>query len=43
MKKIGNIAGAAGTKLRDRTPSVKLRLLEIDGSHDPMARFVRAG
>jgi IS5 family transposase len=29
MKKIANIAGAAGTKLRDRTRSVKLRLLEI--------------
>jgi len=29
MKKITKIAGAAGTKLRDRTRSVKLRLLEI--------------
>jgi transposase, IS5 family len=29
MKKITTIAGAAGTKLRDRTRSVKLRLLEI--------------
>jgi IS5 family transposase len=29
MKKIRNIAGTAGTKLRDRTRSVKLRLLEI--------------
>jgi transposase, IS5 family len=29
MKKITDIAGAAGTKLRDRTRSVKLRLLEI--------------
>jgi transposase, IS5 family len=29
MKKIANIVGAAGTKLRDRTRSVKLRLLEI--------------
>jgi IS5 family transposase len=29
MKKITMIAGAAGTKLRDRTRSVKLRLLEI--------------
>jgi IS5 family transposase len=29
MKKITKIAGAAGTKLRDRTQSVKLRLLEI--------------
>jgi transposase-like protein DUF772/DDE family transposase len=29
MKKITNIAGTAGTKLRDRTRSVKLRLLEI--------------
>jgi transposase, IS5 family len=29
MKKTGNIAGTAGTKLRDRTRSVKLRLLEI--------------
>jgi IS5 family transposase len=27
MKKITNIAGAVGTKLRDRTRSVKLRLL----------------
>jgi transposase, IS5 family len=29
MKKITKIAGTAGTKLRDRTRSVKLRLLEI--------------
>ena len=29
MRKITNIAGAAGTKLRDRHRSVKLRLLEI--------------
>jgi IS5 family transposase len=29
MKRITEIAGAAGTKLRDRTRSVKLRLLEI--------------
>jgi len=29
MKKIGAIAGAAGAKLRDRSRSVKLRLLEI--------------
>jgi IS5 family transposase len=29
MKKITKLAGAAGTKLRDRTRSVKLRLLEI--------------
>jgi len=29
MKQITKIAGAAGTKLRDRTRSVKLRLLEI--------------
>jgi IS5 family transposase len=29
MKKITKIAGAAGTKLRDRTRGVKLRLLEI--------------
>jgi transposase, IS5 family len=29
MRKITNIAGAAGTKLRDRSRSVKLRLLEI--------------
>ena len=29
MKKITTIAGAAGTKLRDRSRSVKLRLLEI--------------
>ena len=29
MKKIGEIAGAAGAKLRDRSRSVKLRLLEI--------------
>jgi IS5 family transposase len=29
MKKITEIAGAAGTKLRDRSRSVKLRLLEI--------------
>jgi transposase, IS5 family len=29
MRKITNIAGAAGTKLRDRNRSVKLRLLEI--------------
>src|ERR1700732_3703853 len=29
MKKITNIAGAVGTKLRDRSPSVKFRLLEI--------------
>jgi IS5 family transposase len=29
MKKIINIAGTAGTKLRERTRSVKLRLLEI--------------
>ena len=29
MRKIANIAGAAGTKLRDRSRSVKLRLLEI--------------
>ncbi|MGA7455668.1 MAG: ISNCY family transposase [Rhodoplanes sp.] len=29
MKKITKIAGAAGTKLRDRSRSVKLRLLEI--------------
>ncbi len=29
MKKITNIAGAAGTKLRDRTRSVKFRLLDI--------------
>jgi transposase, IS5 family len=29
MRKITEIAGAAGTKLRDRTRSVKLRLLEI--------------
>jgi transposase, IS5 family len=39
MKKIANIAGAAGTKLRDRTRSVKLRLLEIGR----VARFVRTG
>ena len=35
MKKITTIAGAAGTKLRDRSRSVKLRLLEI-------ARIARA-
>jgi transposase, IS5 family len=29
MKKIGKITGAAGAKLRDRSRSVKLRLLEI--------------
>jgi IS5 family transposase len=29
MKKITNITGAAGTKLRDRTRSVKFRLLDI--------------
>ena len=29
MKKIGKIARAAGAKLRDRSRSVKLRLLEI--------------
>src|SRR5580700_10814451 len=29
MKKITNIAGAVGTKLRDRSRSVKFRLLEI--------------
>jgi hypothetical protein len=29
MQKITKIAGAAGTKLRDRSRSVKLRLLEI--------------
>ena len=29
MKKVTEIAGAAGTKLRDRTRSVKLRLLDI--------------
>ena len=29
MKKIGKIAGAVGTKLRDRTRTVKLRLLAI--------------
>jgi IS5 family transposase len=29
MKKVTKIAGAAGTKLRDRSRSVKLRLLEI--------------
>jgi IS5 family transposase len=29
MRKITEIAGAAGTKLRDRSRSVKLRLLEI--------------
>jgi IS5 family transposase len=29
MQKIGKIAGAVGTKLRDRTRSVKLRLLDI--------------
>jgi transposase, IS5 family len=29
MRKISEIAGAAGTRLRDRTRSVKLRLLEI--------------
>jgi len=29
MKKIANIAGAAGAKLRDRSRSVKLRMLEI--------------
>jgi IS5 family transposase len=29
MKKIIKIAGAAGTRLRDRSPSVKLRVLEI--------------
>ena len=29
MRKITNIAGAVGTKLRDRSRSVKLRLLEI--------------
>ena len=29
MKKITNIAGAAGAKLRDRSRSVKLRMLEI--------------
>ena len=29
MKKITKIAGAAGTKLRDRSRSVKLRVLEI--------------
>ena len=29
MKKISTIAGAAGTRLRDRSRSVKLRLLEI--------------
>jgi len=29
MKKITNIAGAVGTKLRERTRSVKIRLLEI--------------
>ena len=29
MKKITEIAGEVGTKLRDRSRSVKLRLLEI--------------
>ncbi|MGY3079499.1 hypothetical protein ACVWZZ_005907 [Bradyrhizobium sp. LM6.10] len=29
MKKVTEIAGAAGTKLRERTRSVKLRLLDI--------------
>ena len=29
MKKIGNIAGDVGTKLRDRSRSVRLRMLEI--------------
>jgi transposase, IS5 family len=29
MKKIGSIAGEAGAKLRDRSRSVKLRVLEI--------------
>ena len=29
MKKITGIAGAVGTKLRDRSRSVKLRVLEI--------------
>jgi transposase, IS5 family len=29
MKRIGEIAGAVGTKLRDRTRSVKLRVVEI--------------
>jgi IS5 family transposase len=29
MKKIATLAGAAGAKLRERTRSVKLRLLEI--------------
>jgi hypothetical protein len=43
MKKITNIAGAVGTKLRDRTRSVKLRLLEIGrvARSNIKARFVR--
>jgi IS5 family transposase len=43
MKKIGNIAGAAGTSLRDRTRSVSYGCWRSDGSHDPKARFVRTG
>jgi len=41
MRKITQIAGAVGTKLRDRSRSVKLRLLEIDGWRAPKARSIR--
>src|SRR5262245_32154037 len=43
MKKIRNIAGTAGTKLRDRTRSGSCGCWRSDGSHDPKARFVRTG
>jgi len=38
MKKITKITGAVGTKLRDRSRSVKFRLLEIDGVARAKAR-----
>ena len=41
MRKIANIAGARGTKLRDRSRSVKLRLLEIGRLARVKVRLIR--
>src|ERR1700741_4962112 len=41
MRKITQIVGMAGTKLRDRSRSVKLRLLEIGAWRGPKVRLTR--
>jgi hypothetical protein len=41
MRKITQIAGAVGTKLRDRSRSMKLRLLEIGRVARAKARSIR--